>query len=67
MDKMKIKIIKGGIIKVITDGEISPEEHQNAEEFLKYIARKMGGETISEKNTEAMLDVHTHQHKHEHQ
>jgi len=66
MDKMKIKIIKGGIIKVITD-EVGPENHASADEFVRFIARKMGGETTYAKRTDAVHETHDHSHSHEHQ
>lgn len=64
-DKMSIKILKGGIIKITTD-QIGPENHATADEFVRFVATKMGGETISERRTDAVHESHDHDHDHEH-
>lgn len=64
-DKMEITIMPGGVIKIVTD-PISAENHVNAEEFVKFIARKAGGETEVTKRTDAHHEHDTHEHEHEH-
>ena len=64
-DIMKVKILKGGVIKITTD-QIGPENHVIADEFVRFIARKLGGETISERRTDAVHESHSHEHDHEH-
>lgn len=61
-DRMKITILADGTIKTTSD-EISPANHQNAEEFLAMMARLAGGETVREARTDV---EHQHQHDHVH-
>ena len=59
MDRIKIEILADGTIKSTTDA-VSPENHQNAEAFLKMLATITGG-----KSSRAMRgDVSTHSHTH---
>lgn len=66
---MSIKILKDGTIKVITDGPVPEEHHQNAEEFLSFIADKAGGDRSTEKLKEHHhyhVDGTSHSHVHKH-
>lgn len=60
MDAMKGKILEDGTIKTTTD-EVSPENHQSAEAFFKYLASLTGGETVRERRGDAH---HHHHHSH---
>lgn len=60
-DVMQIEILEDGTIKTTTD-PISGANHQNAEEFLRFVARSAGGETTRVRRK----DVHTHSHSHDH-
>jgi len=68
IDKMKITILKDGTIKTVTD-PVSPANHDNAENFLKDMARLAGGDTVRERRKDKK-HVHTHTHEdgttHEH-
>ncbi len=63
-DKLRVKILKGGIIRV-TSGEISMAHHTNAEGLLEDLARLAGGEVKVESG-----HLHSHEgeseHEHEH-
>lgn len=61
-DNIEIEILADGTIKVTTD-PISGANHANAEEFLRFMARMAGGETVRVKRT----DVHHHHHDHTHE
>lgn len=59
MDVIKGNVLGDGTIKTVTD-TVSPENHQNAEAFMKYLAQLTGGEV----HTEAR-GTHSHtQHSH---
>jgi len=60
--EMKISILEDGTIKVVTDGPVPEEHHQNAEEFLQFIQEKTGGERVTEKLRDGEHH-HTHTHK----
>ena len=59
-DRIRVKILKEGTIKIVTD-EISAPNHTSAAELVKQIARLAGGETTIEKRT----DHHEHGHFYE--
>jgi hypothetical protein len=58
LDNMEIEILDDGTIKFTTD-PISGANHQNADEFLKSVARLAGGETTRVRRN----DRHTHVHE----
>ena len=58
LDKMKIKILRDGTIKITTD-PISGPNHLSAEEFVRKIGELAGGDTTFEKR-------HDHGHDHGH-
>ena len=60
-DTLIIDILEDGTIRVETD-QISPANHLNADQFLKFLAELAGGEVVKTKNRHA----HTHHHAHEH-
>jgi len=66
MDKMAIEILADGTIKSTISGKVSMPNHQNAEMFLRDIARLAGGETtrnrIGELTVSATEVDHVHQH-----
>jgi hypothetical protein len=59
MDRMKIQILDDGTIKSTTD-EVSPENHSNAEAFLKLIASLTGGESHRVARGDAAVHHHHH-------
>jgi hypothetical protein len=59
MDNIKIEILADGTIKSTTDA-VSPENHTNAEAFMKLLASLTGGES----HRQARGDVPVHQHHH---
>jgi phage terminase large subunit-like protein len=60
IDALKIEILEDGTIKTTSDA-VSAANHDNAEQFLRAMARLAGGETTRE----ARKDV-KHGHIHEH-
>jgi hypothetical protein len=62
IDSLTIEILEDGTIKTTSDA-VSAANHENAEQFLKAMARLAGGETIRE----ARKDVkHGHARSHVH-
>jgi hypothetical protein len=62
IDSLTIEILEDGTIKTTSDA-VSAANHENAEQFLKAMARLAGGETTRE----ARKDVkHGHIHSHVH-
>lgn len=61
MDRIKIEVLADGTIKSTTDA-VSPENHQNAETFMKTLGQLTGGEM----HREGRGDVAEHHHHHEH-
>lgn len=59
MDNVRIEILADGTIKSTTDA-VSPENHANAEAFLKMLASLTGGES----RRQARGDAPTHSHHH---
>jgi len=57
-DEMTITILKDGTIKTVADA-ISPANHDNAESFIKGMARLAGGETVRAPRTDVK---HSHTH-----
>lgn len=65
-DKMKIEVLADGTIKTTTD-PISGANHQNAEQFLDFMARMGGGETKRVSRVDGShLSQHVHDAFHEH-
>ena len=64
MDKIRISILAGGVIKVETD-RVSGPNHMNAAELLKWMEAAAGGVTESVRKKEGMLDDHEHGHEHD--
>lgn len=58
-DRMDIEILPDGTIKSTTD-EVSPENHQNAEAFLKDISTKTGGTMHREQRGDVARTHHHH-------
>lgn len=63
-DELTIEILSDGTIKTTTDA-VSAANHDNAEQFLRSMARLAGGETTREKRTDVNR-THHHQHSHIH-
>lgn len=63
-DEFEIEIKEGGLIKTTTDA-VSPANHQNAEQFLRDIAKLAGGK-VERKHRHKGHEHHTHKHGHEH-
>jgi hypothetical protein len=59
MDNIKIEILADGTIKSTTDA-VSPENHSNAEAFLKLLSQLTGGPATRQ----ARGDLPTHHHHH---
>ena len=57
IDKLSIEILADGTIKTTSD-EVSAANHDNAEQFLRAMARLAGGETTRE----ARKDLKRHPH-----
>jgi len=65
VDKVKFEILEDGTIKSTTD-PISPEEHQSAEAFFKYLASLTGGTETRVARGDAGVAHHHHHGGHEH-
>lgn len=65
MDTIKGQILKDGTIKSTTD-PVSPENHQSAEAFMKYLAELTGGQTTRKARGDAATVHHHHSAGHEH-
>jgi hypothetical protein len=60
IDKLVIEILEDGTIKTTTD-DIAAANHDNAEQFLRAMARLTGGETTRRRRTDAKTrHVHSH-------
>ena len=60
IDKLVIEILQDGTIKTTTD-DIGAVNHDNAEQFLRAMARLAGGETTRRRRTDAKPS-HAHSH-----
>ena len=60
IDKLVIEILEDGTIKTTTD-EVGAANHDNAELFLRAMARLAGGETTRRRRTD-VKPCHTHSH-----
>ncbi len=60
-DQMTIEILPDGRVKITTD-QVSPANHLNADEMLKFLARNLGGGVEVQKRKEN----HVHQKGHVH-
>lgn len=59
MDVINGNVLGDGTIKTVTD-EVSPENHQNAEAFMKYLAQLTGGPVhIESRGTHGHVHHHT--------
>lgn len=67
MDRMKIEILADGTVKSTSD-EVSPENHQAAEAFLKMLAGLTGGSSTRRARGDAPTwSTHSHgEHTHTH-
>lgn len=62
MDKLKVKILEDGTIRVDVDGEISAANHVTAEGFVTLLAERAGGKVdVVQKNPDLHLG-HGHDH-----
>ena len=64
IDKLVIEILEDGTIKTTTD-EVGAANHDNAEQFLRAMARLAGGETTRRRRTDAKPQ-HAHSHANGH-
>ena len=64
MEKIKITILPGGVVKVETD-KISGPNHLSADRLLRGIEEDLGGETVVQAKRQGVL--HTHERAVEHQ
>ena len=64
-DGFKIKILEDGAT-VITSESFSGETHLQAEQFRAWIAKRLGGESATTRNAEALAHEHEHGHGHDH-
>lgn len=60
MDKFDVVILEDGTIKS-SAGQVSPENHQNAEAFLKMLAGLTGGKASRQRRGDAP-EAHHHHH-----
>jgi hypothetical protein len=66
IDKLVIEILEDGTIKTTTD-EVGTANHDNAEQFLRAMARLAGGDTTRRRRTKAKTGhAHTHSQGHIH-
>lgn len=66
IDTLNIEILEDGTIKTTSDA-VSAANHENAEQFLKAMARLAGGETTREARKDVKHGhAHTHSHHHKH-
>jgi hypothetical protein len=64
IDTLTIEILEDGTIKTTSDA-VSAANHENAEQFLKAMARLAGGETTREARRDVKHgQVHSHSHQH---
>jgi hypothetical protein len=66
-DRILIQVLGDGLVKSTTD-PVSPENHQSAEAFLKFLAANLGGEQsiTARGNAHSAHHHHDHVHTHEH-
>lgn len=58
-DVIEYEILEDGTVKFTTDA-VSAPNHASAEEFFRYVAKTLGGETTRARRT----DRHGHTHHH---
>ena len=61
-DKFEIEILGDGSLKILTD-EISPANHRNADDLMKFLQQKMGGPTEISKKKDIGRTVPEHVHR----
>ena len=67
-DKIEVEILKRGMVKIDVPGSISAPNHANAERFLNYLPKALGGKLINLVHTMAHAAMHAagihHHHDH---
>jgi hypothetical protein len=63
IDKLVIEILDDGTIKTTTD-EVGAANHDNAEQFLRAMARLAGGETTRRRRDAKPRHAHSHSPDH---
>ena len=66
IDKLTIEILDDGTIKTTSD-EVTAANHDNAEQFLRAMARLAGGETTREARKDAKRHTHSREGEHVHE
>lgn len=63
-DLIEVQILSDGRIKILTPGEVTPENHANADDFLKAMAT-LGHrtESVEARGDKNKLRTHHHHHK----
>ena len=64
LDGLEIEILEDGTIKTLTS-KVSAANHQNAEQFLQFVARLAGGQTTRQHRPDALHTHGHHTHTHE--
>jgi hypothetical protein len=65
VDNIRVEILADGTIKSTTDA-VSPENHSNAEAFMKLLAQLTGGPATRIARGDVAHSHHTHVAGHEH-
>ena len=66
VDTLKVKKEADGMLKLISEGAISKENHAKADELLKFLKEKMGGQCDTIKLHEGHIHTHSHEDTHQH-
>jgi len=65
-DTFQIEVLEDGTLSIDTDG-FTPQQHQQADEFVAELGKLMGGEVVvKEKRSHAKQHGHHHDHQHGH-
>lgn len=64
--EMDIRILEDGTVRAET-GDMGGVTHQQADNFLKELARLMGGDVDVGKVKQGHVHVHEHEHTHDHE
>jgi hypothetical protein len=64
-DAFKLRIREDGSSVVTSEG-FSGEKHLDAEQVRAWLAKKLGGESSTVRNTEAHNHAHDGEHEHDH-
>lgn len=62
-DEIQVEVLDDGTIKTTVNGRVSAANHQNAEDFLRHMARLSGGSVST--NRIGHTHAHTHVHSHD--